>query len=395
MNARKSNLLPGLNGLRFFAAFAVIVHHLEQIKMLQGLPNRWVHPMVLGLGDQGVTFFFVLSGFLITYLLCEEMRASGTIGIKNFYLRRALRIWPVYYLLTFLGFFVLPFIPLMTVHNYPPVWDGHGLAKLAGYLLLSAHITERFIGPVVFAGALWSTSIEEHFYLIWPHLVRFAKNKLPLMLLAVGLLDFVLKNLPYFASFVFKNDQSVPAWVPGFLQSTALYFFWFRIDCMAIGGMGAWLYLNRKAWLWPLFLIPSQILILLYTLYRLYTGLRLRMFDDEIYAFLFMAIIVNVALNPKSILKLRNRFCEFMGKISFGLYAYNWIGITLVLNSLVALKWVPENFYAFTLLANSLSLAVIVGMSALSYFYFEKRFLKLKKYFPNSAHELSIDATSR
>ena len=67
---KQNNLyLPGLNGLRFFAAFAVIITHLELIKMYKGLPHLWSNPNIAELGALGVIFFFVLSGFLITFLM--------------------------------------------------------------------------------------------------------------------------------------------------------------------------------------------------------------------------------------------------------------------------------------------------------------------------------------
>ena len=87
----------------------VMVSHIEWAKKLASLPNIDSVSFVSQLGDSGVTLFFVLSGFLITYLLLQEKKQTQTIQIKNFYIRRILRIWPLYYLAVFLSFFVLPF----------------------------------------------------------------------------------------------------------------------------------------------------------------------------------------------------------------------------------------------------------------------------------------------
>src|ERR1044071_5481753 len=92
---------PGLNGLRFLAASAVIITHVELLKGVLGLPNHWKNPVLFNLGGLGVYFFFVLSGFLITYLLLSEKNMTGHISIKKFYFRRIFRIWPIYYLLVF------------------------------------------------------------------------------------------------------------------------------------------------------------------------------------------------------------------------------------------------------------------------------------------------------
>ena len=89
---------PGLNGLRFWAAFAVFLYHVEWFKARMGWPNLMGEfPFWGRLGPIGVICFFSLSGFLITYLLLEELRYTDTVRVRNFYLRRILRIWPLYY----------------------------------------------------------------------------------------------------------------------------------------------------------------------------------------------------------------------------------------------------------------------------------------------------------
>src|SRR5688572_30760956 len=95
--AQAKVFFKGLNGLRFFAALAVIITHVELMKGVFGLPSYWQEPFFFDLGGLGVYFFFVLSGFLITYLLLVERRQIGRISIKKFYVRRILRIWPLYY----------------------------------------------------------------------------------------------------------------------------------------------------------------------------------------------------------------------------------------------------------------------------------------------------------
>src|SRR6202008_4140263 len=88
---------PGLNALRFIAAMCVFVRHMEQLKIyILGRehydPDFILYKIALT-GDDGVTLFFVLSGFLITYLLLAEYQQSDTIRLKSFYARRILRIW--------------------------------------------------------------------------------------------------------------------------------------------------------------------------------------------------------------------------------------------------------------------------------------------------------------
>ena len=96
--------LPGLDSLRFFAAFFVIISHANQsiIKLGIGIPCT-LSP-IFEKGGDAVDFFFTLSGFLITYLLLQEKETTGSISLKNFYLRRVFRIWPLYFIVLAIGF---------------------------------------------------------------------------------------------------------------------------------------------------------------------------------------------------------------------------------------------------------------------------------------------------
>ena len=106
-NPHQQVYFPNLNGVRFIAAFSVLIHHTEQIKYLMGLENIYGNYFIKNLGKLGVGLFFVLSGFLITYLLLSEKERRGDVSTKAFYIRRILRIWPLYFIIVILGFFVL------------------------------------------------------------------------------------------------------------------------------------------------------------------------------------------------------------------------------------------------------------------------------------------------
>ena len=94
-----------LDGIRFIGALMVIIHHIEQNKSVFGIANIWNNPVIQSIGPLGVNLFFTLSGFLITYLLLKEYNTNKTIDVKSFYIRRILRIWPLYFLLIIIGFF--------------------------------------------------------------------------------------------------------------------------------------------------------------------------------------------------------------------------------------------------------------------------------------------------
>jgi len=110
---------PNLNGLRFIAAFLVIIHHVEQFKSILKLENYWGKIPFIGIiGKLGVVLFFVLSGFLITYLLLTEEYSFKKISVKKFYMRRVIRIWPLYFLIILLAFIVLPNIQIFNLPGY-------------------------------------------------------------------------------------------------------------------------------------------------------------------------------------------------------------------------------------------------------------------------------------
>lgn len=104
MSENKPIHLPGLNGIRAFAAVAVVISHTTLALNNFNLDNtvfgkdRFGNPLGLALASHAVTIFFVLSGFLITYLTIHEKQKIGNLNIRKFYIRRILRIWPLYYL---------------------------------------------------------------------------------------------------------------------------------------------------------------------------------------------------------------------------------------------------------------------------------------------------------
>ncbi len=137
--------LPALDGLRAVAVFTVIVSH-------AGLAVP---------GDLGVSAFFVLSGFLITWLLLQEHRAAGTVSLRRFYTRRVLRIFPAYYAFLAVSFAIDHF------RGHP--W-GSGLGLSALFYIVNYFNALHGHPPTAIAHA-WSLGIEEQFYLLWPMLL--------------------------------------------------------------------------------------------------------------------------------------------------------------------------------------------------------------------------------
>jgi peptidoglycan/LPS O-acetylase OafA/YrhL len=161
--------LPGLDGLRCLAILPVIWHHATP-RLLPG---------VLGKGAVGVDLFFALSGFLITTLLLRELRGQGRVKLAAFYARRALRIFPLYYLV--LGFYALRALQTRASSEVARHFL-HALPLHATYTS-NWFLDYQVPHPVMFAFS-WSLCVEEQFYWVWPGLLAVIKNR---ALLAVAM----------------------------------------------------------------------------------------------------------------------------------------------------------------------------------------------------------------
>jgi peptidoglycan/LPS O-acetylase OafA/YrhL len=153
-----------LDALRFFAAFGVITSHIaDWFKFPSNTIGRYTR-IIISLdgesGNAGVSFFFVLSGFLITYLLFEEEKKYNGIKVLNFYVRRILRIWPLYFLTLFIGFVIYP---KLSMENF------HETASWPMYAMFLANFDNIFQLPRCgILGVQWSIAVEEQFYILWP-----------------------------------------------------------------------------------------------------------------------------------------------------------------------------------------------------------------------------------
>ena len=144
--------VPSLDGLRGISILAVLVAHALGTRNF--IPISFVKPYFGDLGNLGVRVFFIISGFMITSLLFKEVAKTGRISLKGFYLRRTFRIFPAFY--TYLAvMFTLGALGVL------PISLADGIYA-ATYTVNFAHDPSWYIGHV------WSLSVEEQFYLLWP-----------------------------------------------------------------------------------------------------------------------------------------------------------------------------------------------------------------------------------
>ena len=362
----------GLNSLRFFAALLVLMHHTETIRKKNGLENlEW-----LGLfrnGVNAVTFFFVLSGFLITYLLLKENDKTHTVNIGTFYIKRMLRIWPLYFLIFFIGTLLLPqVLQLLNIQYQMPYQFGQVWYYFVFFLpgLVTFYFGHHLLEP------LWSIGVEEVFYLIWAPIFKFFKKRLLIILFAI----IILKSIATLMSvYVF--------------HSTLLTFTLdiFKFDAMAIGALGAYVVFNLKQSVSDKFIYNRMNQLLMYGLLLVYLvfhdNIKNQYWDllfktpilsELLIDSLFIYLIIGVSLVDQSIIKLENKALSFLGEISYGIYMYHMLIIFAIMQFGKA-YFAELSLFSGTLLFYITLLALVIGTASISKKYFEDIFLKIKR----------------
>lgn len=368
---------PNLNGVRFIAAFSVLIHHIEQVKEVFKVPNFYDNHLIKNMGKLGVDLFFVLSGFLITYLLLHERGRFGHINTRNFYVRRILRIWPLYFLIVILAFFVFPAIPLFVPPNNEISFMAHNFyRRLSLFLLVLPNIGFILYNSPYLAAQTWSIGVEEQFYYLWPWIVKNFSWKRLLLTITV----FCLGTFAVF--FIYYRWVGHTQYANNVPEIVRFFFSQFRIITLMTGGGCAMLvYYKKEKVLNVLFRKDLQLLVYGILILSLATGFHISGLNLEYYGLFFGYFILNLAANPHSVVNLEYSWISYLGKISYGIYIYQ---TAFIVASVHLIQWtLGENVspLTFNLLVYPLSAFLTIGVSALSYRFFETPFLNLKHRF--------------
>jgi peptidoglycan/LPS O-acetylase OafA/YrhL len=359
-----------LNGLRFIAALLVVICHIELNKKYFNLPNS--RELLKQLGVLGVDLFFVLSGFLITFLLLKEKQKFSTINFKNFYFRRILRIWPLYYFIVLLSIFVLPEISILDIPNNNLDFDSSSeLLKVLLLFILLLPNALLCIKAIPFAAQSWSIGTEEQFYLIWPWIVdRLTNLKKWFFFIFSGYLI-----LYYLISFSFLDEIK-------YITFFRSYYGLFKVDVLSVGAFSAVLLFDKDKFLSKICTIPVFIFCCLAILF-LYTFSNIFVIERIVYSILFAIIILNLVNNSQLENLLENKVLNYLGQISYGIYMYHQIVIVFLINThIVFIKGSLNNYLIYPL-----SMILTIVLSHLSYQLLEKYFLRIKLRFSPFSNE--------
>lgn len=315
---------------------------------------------VYGEGAFAVPFFFVLSSFLITHLLLEEKTKTGKVAIGRFYGRRILRVWPVYFLAFLVGKFV---IDVQTGKNPTPEWIVPFAAFFANFPMTEG--PKEF--PSMAYAPLWSVSVEEQFYLVWPWLMRFVSEK---RLLFVGIALIVAAPWVREIRFEFGHTTHPLQWYNtfGHLDSFGAGV----VACLAYrSGHGNWLQ-RHLSW------VAIAVLVGLCAL-QIGTG-TMNNFPDLTVAGLISytgvplqaAVLILAGAQSASTLPpiWKHPVGLWFGRLSFGIYAYHGFAIVLLE------KGEPGLIHGA--IQCSEMFALTVAIASTSYYLVERPLLRLK-----------------
>lgn len=371
MNNDTKVYFPGLNGLRFYAALAVIITHIELMKSKLGYSNIWNEPIIHQLGVKGVSFFFVLSGFLITYLLLIERQKTNEISLKHFYIRRILRIWPLYYFLFILGFFVFPNFDFFEIPFFTDSFKENYLWNFIFYLIIFPNLAFSIFNAVPLIGQSWSIGVEEQFYIIWPIILKFKKTLTFKFLISILIFLIIIKTIVLIAYFYF--DSHLTQYIKNFAAMA-------KFENMIIGGIGA---LILKKNMESLLAVIKKPIVLIFSISFIFITMYVLpdFLLDGIHiinSFLFLIIIINVSSNPKSFLKLENRLYNLLGKISYGIYMYHLIVVFIVIQLFEKINLTNFDSIMPNVLLYIFTIGFTIFISYISYNLIEIKFLKMK-----------------
>ncbi len=181
--------------------------------------------------------FFVLSGFLITYLLMTEIQKTGTVSVRMFYIRRILRIWPIYYLLLFLGLVVLPLIVQVAGYQGQFLPQASSPLQVILYIIMLPNAAAFFGALIPGISQLWTIGIEEQFYLLWPALTKLFAKRILTAIIGVIVVKIVL-NLFLNQIMDDNNYPLIFRALLGFLNNLSF-------EYMAVGALGAYLLFHK------------------------------------------------------------------------------------------------------------------------------------------------------
>jgi|SRR5882762_4711402 len=351
--------IPQFDGLRGVAILLVLIGHSG---FLEALP----HAGMLEYARFGVDLFFVLSGFLITGILLDSKGSQRY--FRNFYARRALRIWPLYYVILFLAFVVTPMLAPSTKPE-AGVWPA--------FVFYVQNLVFHDIYPFGL-GATWSLAVEEQFYLTWPLLIFLLRKQA----VAIVSASLVVVSLSLRVVFYFHGAPS--GFIHNFTPS--------RLDAIAFGSLAA-LWLRSPSCTFALWRVRAFQLLGLgvagMALARILTHRNSSVVSYTFLAITFAGLLgISLTSDPRSSLlgrSLSAGWLRYVGKISYGIYLLHFPIFILWARFIASHSFCQSNPVTRNLLGFAGQMLLAMIAASLSWYFFEQPILRLKRRFPSGS----------
>ena len=363
----KAKYFKELNSLRFIGFIGIFFGHVFFSNSPE-IINSKLYATVFNygkiLGFISIDSFFVLSSFLITWKALEEIKFTNKFQFKNFLIRRSLRIWPLYFFIVFIGFL----LEYLKSHYF---FESEKLPSIWNFVLfiLNYNIIENGYNFLFFMVFMWSISVEEQFYIFWAITIKWFNKYL-------SEISFLIIFISLFFRIYFINDSLSL----NFHTASALGNF-------GIGALTAILVFKHQYFLDKLkSLSRNKILFIYVTIFSFFILMPVLLENDffiviqrVLFSIFFSFIILEQTYCGNSIIKVsRIRYFNFFGKLSYGLYCYHGIMITVVLQ---LNKLFMESLIISLVLYPSLIFVSTLLVSYVSFRFYELKFLKLKYKF--------------
>lgn len=366
--------IPILDGIRAYAVLMVCIVHFFQVDESSLYEaNQYLGILLFKMsqiGLRGVELFFILSGFLITGILINSKKSPNF--FKTFYLRRFIRIFPLYYFVLAISFLVLPHLVNIDAAGNDVIkqqaWLWTYTSNLSGFFDQSSWDASLNFPSF---GHFWSLCVEEHFYVFWPFLIYFSNEKwLP------RIMWFLVALSVFSVLFVFVYGE----WIPILKWST--------IRCSGVLSLGGLIsYYRNNPIKYKQIIIISQKLILISGIFFVMANFIPRQYEiHDVLTFftslLFFVFLLVLSLEERKIMSnlFNHRSLYFIGKISYGIYVYHGV-LRPYFKTFLYDNLDIDNGILRSLIYTILCTMVSIFIAWISWHTIEKPILNLKKYF--------------
>ena len=353
-----------LNALRFIGFVGIFFGHVffsNDIEIVNSKIYSTLYSYGKILGFISIDSFFVLSSFLITWKGLEELKVTKKFQFKNFLIRRSLRIWPLYFLVILLGFLIEFMKSYFTqdISSLPSFWSFI-------LFILNFDIIKNGYEFLFFMVFMWSISVEEQFYIFWALVLKWFQNHLLKISFLIILISIIFR-IYFINDSLNLNFHTVSA-----------------LGNFGVGALAAIAAFNNSILITKIRDFSKTQIVIIY-LISLIIFIAIPSLQNHdlfiviqrvLFSFVFAFIILEQTYSQQSIFKLsRIKYFNFFGKISYGLYCYHGIMITIVLKFS---DYFSKSLFTSIFIFPTLIFCGTLLFSHLSYKFFESKILKLK-----------------